>query len=84
MTTFGMASRLSSMTTRVFSSDSSRTPLMSVRTLLVDQFGDALDELRAVHVVGNLGDDDLLAPALELLDADAAAHLARCRGRSSK
>ena len=31
MTTLAMASRLSSITTRVFSSDSSRTAVMSVR-----------------------------------------------------
>ena len=31
---------------------------------LVHQFGDALDQLGAVHVKRNLGDDDLLAPAL--------------------
>ena len=41
---------------------------------LVDQFGDALDEDGAVHVVGDFGDDDLLAPALELFEADFAAH----------
>ena len=34
MTTFGSASRLSSMTTRVFSSDSSRTAVMSVMTFV--------------------------------------------------
>ena len=30
----------------------------------VDQIGDALDQRRAIHVVGNLRDDDLLAIAL--------------------
>ena len=34
---------------------------------LVDQLGDALDQDGAVDVVGNLGDDDLLAAALEFL-----------------
>src|ERR1017187_5589656 len=43
--------------------------------LLVHQFGDALDEHRAIDVVGDFRDDDLLAPALELLDADLAADL---------
>ena len=41
--------------------------------LFIDQVGDALDQHGAVHVVGNFRDDDLLAAALELLDA----HLAR-------
>ncbi len=41
--------------------------------LFVDQFGDALDQHGAIDVVGNLGDDDLLAPALDFLQADLAA-----------
>ena len=43
--------------------------------LLVHQLGDALHQHRAVHVVRNFRDDDLLAAAFELLDADLAAHL---------
>ena len=39
-----------------------------------DQVGDAGDEGGAVHVVGDLGDDDLLAAALELLGVGLAAH----------
>ena len=42
--------------------------------LFVHQLGDALDQRRAVHVVGNLRDDDLFAAALEFLDAGLAAH----------
>ena len=75
MTTFGLPSRFSSMTTRVFSSDSSRIARDVGQHLLVHQVGDALDQRRAVHVVGNLGDDDLLAIALQFLDAGLAAHL---------
>ena len=75
MTTLAMASRFNSMTTRVFSSDSSRTARDVGDDLLVDQLGDALDQHGAVHVVRDFGDDDLLAPALELFDAHLAAHL---------
>ena len=63
------------MTTRVFSSDSSRIAVMSVNTFSFTSVGDALDQRRAVHVVGNLRDDDLLAIALELFHAGLAAHL---------
>ena len=45
--------------------------------LLVDQIRDALDEGGAVDVVGDLGDDDLLAVALELLDTGFAADFDR-------
>ena len=45
--------------------------------LLVDEIGDALDEGRAVDVVGDLGDDELLAVAFEFLDADLAADFHR-------
>src|SRR5208282_1887170 len=45
------------------------------RRFFVHQFGDALDEHRAVDVVGDFRDDDLLAPTLELLHADLATHL---------
>ncbi len=75
MTTLGSASRLSSITTRVFSSDSSRIAVMSRQHLLVDELGDALDERGAIHVVGNFRDDDLLAIAFQFLDARFAAHL---------
>ena len=62
------------MTTRVFSSDSSRIADDVGEHLLVHQIGDALDQRRAIHVVGNLGDDDLLAIALQLFHAGLAAH----------
>ena len=45
------------------------------RRFFVHQFGDALDEYRAIDVVGDFRDDDLLAPTLELLHADLAADL---------
>ena len=35
---------------------------------------DALHEFRAVHIVGDFGDDDLLASALDLCDPHASAH----------
>ena len=41
--------------------------------LLIHQLGDALDQGRAVHVVGNLGDDDLIAIARQRLNASATA-----------
>ncbi len=50
--------------------------------LVVHQFRDALDQRGAIHVVRNLGDDDLLAIALQLFDAGFAADFHRCRGRS--
>ncbi len=40
----------------------------------VHQLGDAFNERRAIHVVRNLGDDDLLFAALDFFDADFAAH----------
>ena len=43
--------------------------------LFVHQRRDAFDQRGAIHVVGNFGDDDLLATAFELLDAGLAAHL---------
>ena len=42
--------------------------------LLVDQFRNPLDQQRAVHVVGNLGNDDLLPAAFGFLEADLAPH----------
>ena len=42
--------------------------------LLVHERRDSLDERGAIHVVGNFRDDDLLAIALEFLDARLAAH----------
>ena len=43
----------------------------------VREFGDALHEFGAVYVIRNLGDDDLLAPAFNFLDAGLAAHAER-------
>ena len=70
-----MASRLSSMTSRRV-----LVRLVAHRgdvgdDLLVHQFGDLLFERRAIDVEGNLRDDELLAAALDFLDADLAAHL---------
>ncbi len=65
------------MTTRVSSALSSRTSLIPpppVQHLFVGQLRDAFHQLRAIHVIGNLGDDDLLATALDLGHADPAAH----------
>jgi len=42
--------------------------------LLVDEFGDPLHEIGAVHVVGDLGDDDAFASAFALFDRHASAH----------
>ena len=42
--------------------------------LLAHQFADALDHVRLVHLVGNLGDDDRLAVTPEGLEFDLAAH----------
>ena len=41
----------------------------------VHQVGNPLHQHGAVHVIGDLGDDNLLAAAFELLEADLAAHL---------
>ena len=41
---------------------------------LIHQIRDALDEHRAVHVVGNLGNDELLASAFHFGDADFSTH----------
>ena len=46
----------------------------AVDFLFADEIGDAQHERVAVHVVGDLGDDDLLAAALELLGVGLAAH----------
>ena len=46
----------------------------AVDQLVGDELGDAGDEGGAVDVVRDLGDDDLLAPALELLGVGLAAH----------
>ena len=45
----------------------------AVDQLLRNEVGDARDERGAVHVVGDLRDDDLLHPALELLGVGLAA-----------
>ena len=42
--------------------------------LLIHQRGNPLDQNSAVHVVRDFGDDNLLAPALHLLQANPAAH----------
>ena len=42
--------------------------------LLVHQFGDALDQPRLVHLVGNLGDDDGVAILVEVLAGHLGAH----------
>ena len=65
------------MTTRVSSALSSRTSRDAGEDLFVHELGDALDQFRAVHVVRDLGDDDLLAAALEFLDARLPAHAHR-------
>ena len=41
---------------------------------LVDELGDALDEAGLVDLVGNLGDDDRLATAGDVLDGALGAH----------
>ena len=45
-----------------------------VDDLVVDQFRDALDQPRFVHLVGNFGDDDRLAVFGDVLDAGLGAH----------
>ena len=40
---------------------------------LQEKLGDALDEPRLLHLIGNLADDDLIDPALELLGMPARA-----------
>ncbi len=42
--------------------------------LVAHQFGHLLDHRRLVHLIGNFGDDDLLAVATHRLDRGAAAH----------
>ena len=53
---------------------SSRTSRDVVDDLLVDQLGDALDELGLVDLVGDLGDDDRLLFLGQVFDGDAGAH----------
>ena len=79
MTTFGMASRLSSMTSRRV-----LVGLVAHRRdvgddLLVDEIGDLLLQRGAIDVERNLGDDELLASPFHLLDADLAAQLHAAR-----
>ena len=45
-----------------------------VDDLVVHQFGDALDQLRLVHLVGNLGDDDRVFVLGDVLDGGLGAH----------
>src|SRR6185437_6577074 len=40
----------------------------------VDEFGDALDELRLIDLVRDIGDDDRLTDAGDVLDAALGAH----------
>ena len=40
----------------------------------IHEIGDSFDEFRAVHIVGNLGDDDALASAFSFFDGHATAH----------
>ena len=42
--------------------------------LVLHQFGDALDQARLVHLVGNFGDDDVLAVLADALDRGLGAH----------
>ena len=41
--------------------------------LFVDQRGDVFDQLRLIHLIGDLGDDDLLAVFAHALDAGGRA-----------
>src|SRR5215472_10527342 len=41
---------------------------------LVHQLGDALDQQRAVHVVRDLGDDNLFSATFKLFDADPSTN----------
>src|SRR5581483_9822576 len=45
-----------------------------VNHLVVDQFGDTLDQPRLVSLVRNFGDDNRLAFLVDVLDAGAGAH----------
>ena len=40
----------------------------------IHEIGDSFDEFRAVHIVGNLGDDDALASAFSFFNSHASAH----------
>ena len=42
--------------------------------LIVDQFGDTLDQPRLVYLIGNLGDDDGLTVFVDVLDSCSGAH----------
>ena len=42
--------------------------------LVAHQFADALDQMRLVHLIGNLGNDDRFALAAQRLEFDLAAH----------
>ena len=74
-TSWGSPPRLSSTTMRMPSrSLSSRMSEIVVDDLVVHQLGDALDQARLVHLVGNLGDDDGLAVFVEGLNGRLGAH----------
>ena len=77
MTTCGMTSFFSSITSRIPSrSLSSRTSLMPSIFFSRIELGDARGDARLVHLVRNLRDDDLflLAAARRLLDRQSRPH----------
>ena len=49
--------------------------------LLAHEFGDALDQRRLVHLIGNLGDDQRGTVVAHLLDVDLGAHQDRAAAR---
>ena len=49
----------------------------AVDFLVLDQLGDVLDQPRFVHLIRQLGDDDVLAVLATLLDGGLGAHLER-------
>ncbi len=49
----------------------------AVDFLVLDEVGDVLDEARFVDLVGQFGDDDVLAVLAALLDGGLGAHLKR-------
>ena len=63
---------------------SSRTSPSSGSLLLLQQLGDLLDQLGLLHLVGNLGDDDLPGAVLALLDRPSARARGSRRGRSRR
>ena len=53
----------------------------ALEDFLVDELGDPLDELCAVHAKRNLRDDNILATALDFLGRQAGAHAHRAAAR---